>query len=260
MNNYQTIILSKTTATDKAPSVLRAYAVTADSLKQAYADAQAANADIPTDRLRVYPFCTPTDGNAQLAAAAYALYTYEKWERRNNNAVMESFKRSAADRNELVSIAALSINETFAANPTANMYDIQTAAFKAIANFQKKRDRNSEKEYHPDWQNCNLDPIVAKATFPMLDRLVRKAVETADLTDNQKQVLTMCMRGISAADIAEQANISRKNVYKTLYRVYNRILDRMGELDPTHRIMTHCGYTAADIENMQTILRKRIKA
>lgn len=253
---YQICVLNKATETAKAtvkhtatidaPDIITATAQAEDSYDRA--------------SFRVYPYCTAQDGEGQLALAQHTLRSVEHWERRNDNAVMEPFKRTAEDREDFIMTACVTFAAIFAENPSADMHTLKTAAFSAIRAEQARRDRNSEREYLPGWSACNVTPRTAKATFPTLDRLTRKAVETADMTENQARVLNMAYQdGQSAQGIADALNIKRATVYQTLYRAYYKVLARMVELDRDLRAFTEAGYTAEDIDEIQAILRKRAR-
>lgn len=253
---YQICVLNKDTETTKA-SVKLTELVKADTIAHATEQAKG-KYDIAS--FRVYPFCTADDGEGQLALAEHTLRSVEHWERRNDNAVLEPFKRTKEDREDFVMVACLAFATIFAENPTADMHTLKTSAFSAIRAEQARRDRNSEREYMPGWIGCNISPRTAKATFPELDKLTRKAVETAEMTDNQKAVLNMSFRdGMSAQDIADELGIKRATVYQSLYRAYYKVLAQMVELDKNLRTFTEAGYTAEDIDEMQTILRKRAR-
>lgn len=259
---YQICILNKATETTKA-TVRHTFITEANNITEATKQAEdkyARKAKIFNDQIRVYPYCTAQDGEGQLALAQHTLRSVENWERRNDNAVLEPFKRTAEDREDYIMTACVAFAVIFAENPSADMHTLKTAAFSAIRAEQAKRDRNSEREYLPGWSVCNITPRTAKATFPALDRLTRKAVETADMTENQARVLNMAYQdGQSAQDIADALNIKRATVYQTLYRAYFKVLARMVELDRDLRAFTEAGYTAEDIDEMQTILRKRAR-
>lgn len=253
---YQICVLNKATE-NKQATVKHTALVEADNITQATAQAEQTNnrADF-----RVYPYCTPTDGEGQLALAQHTLRSVENWERRNDNAVLEPFKRTQEDREDYIMCACVAFAAMFAENPSVTMHELKTSAFSAIRAEQAKRDRNSEREYMPGWSVCNITPRTAKATFPALDRLTRKAVETAEMTENQARVLNMAYQdGQGAQDIADALNIKRATVYQTLYRAYFKVLARMVELDSNLRAFTEAGYTAEDIDEMQTILRKRAR-
>lgn len=253
---YQICVLNKATETTKA-TVNHTALVEADNIMQATAQAEGKH-DRAT--FRVYPYCTAQDGEGQLALAQHTLRSVENWERRNDNAVMEPFKRTAEDREDYIMCACVAFASIFADNPSADMHTLKTAAFSAIRAEQAKRDRNSEREYMPGWGACNITPRTAKATFPALDRLTRQAVETADMTDTQARILNMSyMDGQSAQDIANALDIGRTAVYRALYRAYYKILLRMIEIDTDLRTFTEAGYTAEDIDEIANLLHKRAK-
>lgn len=253
---YQICVLNRATETTKA-TVNHTALVEADNIMQATAQAEGKH-DRAT--FRVYPYCTAQDGEGQLALAQHTLRSVENWERRNDNAVMEPFKRTAEDREDYIMCACVAFASIFADNPSADMHTLKTAAFSAIRAEQAKRDRNSEREYMPGWGACNITPRTAKATFPALDRLTRQAVETADMTDTQARILNMSyMDGQSAQDIADALDIGRTAVYRALYRAYYKILLRMIEIDSDLRTFTEAGYTAEDIDEIVNLLHKRAK-
>lgn len=253
---YQICLLDK--ATENKQATVKATAIMeADTLAQATAQAEGKYTQAS---IRVYPYCTPTDGEGQLALARHTLRSVEHWERRNDNACMEPFRRTPEDREDFIMCACVTFAAIFAENPSADMHTLKTAAFSAIRAEQARRQRNSEREYLPGWSACNITPRTAKATFPALDRLVRKAIETADYTDSQKQVLNMAYSdGMSASDISEALSISRPAVYRALYRAYYKTLLQMVELDENLQTFKEAGYTAEDIDEVTAILYKRAK-
>lgn len=253
---YQVCYLNRATegkqATVKATALLEA-----NDIKQATAQAESKH-----DRasFRVYPYCTAQDGEGQLTLARHTLRSVENWERRNDNACMNPFNRTEEDREDYIMCACVTFAAIFADNPAADMHTLKTAAFSAIRAEQVKRARNSEREYLPGWGACNITPRTAKATFPALDRLLRKAIESADMTETQAQILNMSyMDGMTAQDIATALNIGRTAVYRALYRAYYKILLRMIDLDTDLRAFIEAGYTPEDIDEVEAILRKRAK-
>lgn len=253
---YQICVLNKATESKKA-TVKHTALVEADNIIKA---TEQAEGKYDRASFRVYPYCTPQDGEGQLALARYTLRSVENWERRNNNAVLEPFRRTAEDREDYIMCACVAFAVIFADNPSADMHTLKTAAFSAIRAEQAKRDRNSEREYLPGWSVCNITPRTAKATFPALDRLVRRAVEEVELTDAQARILNMSYNdGQTAQDIADALNIGRTAVYRALYRAYYKILLRMVEIDSNLHTFTEAGYTAEDIDEVMNIMHKRAK-
>lgn len=251
---YQICILNKATR-DNPATVNQTALVRASSMTEASRIAERTH---KRSTFRVYPYCTAQDGEGQMELARYALYSFEKWERQFNASAMNEYSRNEYDREDLIATAYLAINVLFAENPSADMHTLKTAVFSAIATEQRRNQRRAEREFNPDFIACNIAPRTAKATFPALDRLTRKAVETADMTEKQMQVLNMAYQdGQGAQDIANELNISRACVYRSLYRAYYKVLAQMVELDRDLRAFTEAGYTAEDIDEMQTILRKR---
>ena len=253
---YQVCVLNKAIDKEK-PVVKSTKIIKAKDIVQATEQAEQSH-DRAT--FRVYPYCTAQDGEGQLALARHTLKSVENWERRNDNAALEPYKRTREDREDFIMCACVTFAAIFAENPSADMHTLKTAAFSAIRAEQARRSRNSEREYLPGWNMCNITPQTAKATFPALDTLTRKAVETADITGNQARVLNMAYQdGKSAQDIADALNIKRATVYQTLYRAYFKVLARMVELDSNLNIFTGAGYTGEDIDEILAILRKRAR-
>lgn len=254
---YQICVLDKASKSTPQATVRHTTLVEADNIMQA-----TAHATDKHDRasIRVYPYCTPQDGAAQLELARHTLKSVENWERRNNNAALEPYRRSAEDREDYIMIACVAISAIFATDPYADMHTLKTAAFAAIRREQTKHSRRREIEYLPGWSACNMTPPGARATYPALCRLVRRAIEAADMTDNQARVLNMAYQdGQGAQDIADALGITRATVYQTLYRAYCKVLAQMVELDRDLRAAGEAGITAEDIDVMQAILRRRAR-
>lgn len=211
-----------------------------------------------TATFRILPYATATDGEGQLALARYAFRTFEKWETRNEYAVLNPTHRTPEEREDLTATACLSIVDSLSKNPAVDMFTLSKVAFSAIATEQKRKDRNSEREYHPDWKQDNLKPLLIKSTFPALDRLIRKAVETADLTEGQKAYFNMVYtERMEISAIAESENINKRRVYKNLYKAYYKILETAVSLDPDLRTFRKAGYTPADVAETVEKFRKR---
>lgn len=205
--------------------------------------------------VRVYPYATADNAAAVMELAAYALRSFEKWERRNNFAVMNPVNRTEEERQDFKQSAALAILETLNANAAATMFDCSTAAFDAIAAIQKAYERKAEREYNPDWITCNITPKKAKATFPELDRLVKKAIAAADLTDNQTAVLYAVYGGNTAADYAAANGISKQSAYKAVNAAYCKIVAAMVELDKGE--LAAAGFTAAELAEKLAELKRK---
>lgn len=265
---YQICYLNKDTTENGKTTLTLANTdlLTAADLRTAYATANATlpaddDADDDTDTtLRIYPYATPTDGESIMELSRRVVREYEKWELRNNNAVLEPARRTAEDREDLTSVASLAIVSVFAERPAVDMFTLSRLAFSAVATEQKRRDRNSEREYHPDYHADPLKVLVVKATCPALDRLLRKAVETADLTESQMDILTLSYADrTSAQDIADMRGVTRAAVYKTLYKAYYKVLEKAVEIDTDLRTFRKAGYTAEDVEEVLATLKKRTR-
>lgn len=245
--------------------------ITADNLAHAYTTAHAtptlAHADII-----IYPFCTVADGEGQLALASYTLKAFEKWERRNNYAVENPDKRSIWDREEYTQDAAMVILATLKDNPSATMHECKSNAFTYISKQQKAKERKSEREYMPGLGACNITPKKIKSVYPLLDRLMIKAVESADMTSGQMETLLAVYHdrktpteiakeqmpvGLSAEDYKRQLETKRRTVYKTLAKAYYKLLLRMVELDKGD--FEKSGFTADDIGEAFATLAKQAR-
>ena len=249
---YQICIMGKDTNGNNAVKATRQ--INASDLPTAYtlalADPDNANAD-----LRIYPFCTLADGEGQLELARVTLASFEKWERCNNFACMNPIKRSAWDREDYTQDAVVAIIQTLVNNPSATMFECKSSAFTYLSTIQKRHDRKSDCEYLPGWGACNITPRTAKATFPTLDRLMYKAVESADLTEAQMEALNAIADGYNVSEYARgkaekegrRVETVRALMYRTVRAAYHKILLRMVELD-TEGAFAKAGFTADDID------------
>lgn len=230
--------------------------VNADTLKDAV---QYANDKYSRENVRVYPFCTKTDGESQLRLAENALTSFEKWERRNENAALNPYRRNEQDREDYIILACLAINSTLEENAAATMHTLKTAAFKAIANEQKSLERKAEREYNPNFIMCNIEPRKVRPTFPELDRLFKNAAENAALTDKQMTAISFLMDGLSIAAIAEHMDVSRNAAAQNVYSAQYKIFAAAVALDHDLSIFAKAGYTKADIDDTAATLAKRAR-
>lgn len=253
---YQICILNKATKKDRV-TVKHTLLVEANSMPEA---SKIAGQACDRSSFRVYPYCTPTDGESQIELARYAFYSYEKFERRISSSVMNSYSRNQYDREDCISIACLEIASIFAETPSADMYTLEKAAFSAIAREEQSKQRRAAREYNPDFIMHSISPRIAKATFPALDRLTRKAVETADLTEKQMLVIDLAYYGgMSLNDIADHMGITKAAAALSVNRAKEKVLAQMVELDSDLHTFTEAGITAEDINEIHTILRKRAR-
>lgn len=252
---YQICIFGNTANDERA--VIHTENIDAPSIKDATETAviRYNKADI-----RVYPYCSKTDGEGQLELARHTLASVENWERRNNNAVLNPQRRNMWEREDMIMLACVVINAMLDENPDTTMFDLKTAAFSAICAEQKRKDRNSEREYLPGWSTCNVTPREARATCPKLDNVIREAIKTADMTDGQMSALIMSYQdNLSALEIAEQTGTKRATVYQSLYRAYYKVLCKALEIDGNFDAFTAAGYTPDDVTETLDILRKRAR-
>lgn len=259
---YQIVYLNKET-TEEGKTIFtvdRTDLLEAVDLRSAYATIDPTATEETATTFRIIPYATATDGEGQLALARHTFRTFEKWETRNEFAVMNPTRRTPQEQEDLTAVACLSIVEGLSKNPAVDMFTLSKVAFSAIRTEQARKDRNSEREYHPDWRQDNLKPVFIKSTFPELDHLVRKAVDTADLTEGQKAFFDMvyCER-MDVAAVAETANVSRHTVYKNLWKGYLKIIDTAVALDPDLQTFRNAGYTAEDIADVRETLKKRTR-
>lgn len=254
MKQYQVNIINQNA--DGETVVTAVETLSADNIKSATEKAAAVHG---RENIRVYPLATITDGESVLTLARYTLASVERWERRNEHAVLEPYKRTQEDKEDFIQIAALAIWEVLAENPDTPMFFAKRAAFTAIATEKKRRQRNSEREYMPGWAGCNIAPRAARPTVPEMDTLVRKAMAAADFTDTQAAIFNRFFDGMSAADIADELGIKRATVYTHLKRAEYKLLQAMDALDPGHTIFDAAGYSDSDIGGTLDALSKRAK-
>lgn len=257
---YQICVLSKT-ANDETV-VTHTENVFADTI--AGAMEQAAMKGYNLEDVRVYPYCTPTDGESQLALAKYTLASVENWERRKNRYVLDPQERTNWDREDMIMAACIAILAVFEKDPHANMHELKTTAFATIRAEKERFARISSHEFTPSWaQNwivCNVVPRYPRSNCPQLDELIRKAVDTADMTSGQMRVLLMSYRDEKTAyEIAVTLGIQRATVYQSLYRAYYKVLSRALEIDPDMSAFTAAGYTVEDIAETLATLRRRAR-
>jgi len=253
---YQVCTVKHDSETNK--TIVTATAIIeAETIKKATEQAEAIHTRAS---IRVYPYRTPEDGNAQLALAQHTLHSVENWERRNDNAVLEPFHRTPEDREDFVMLACLTFATIFAENPAADMHTLKTAAFSAIRAEQAKRHRHSDDEYDPNWSVMNRQPTIATATYPALARLIRKATEQSELTEKQMQALTYVYgNGTSIENTADILNVTKRAIAQSLYSAQYKVLCKALEIDTDMQAFTDAGYTAEDIDETLTLLRKRAR-
>lgn len=243
MKQYQVNIVAKA---DNGESIVTvAETLAAENISDAWKQASAAHGG--ADKVRIYPHASLFDGDSVMELARYTLASVERWERCNDHAALEPDKRTPEDKEDFIQTAALAIWEVLVENPDAPMYEVKKNAFAAIRREQQRRVRNSEREYLPGWSSCNIAPRRVRATTPELDRLVREAIAAADMTETQAAIFDRFFDGMTAADIAETLNISRRAVYRSLDRAKYKVLAAMDTLDPRRAAFAAAGYSDSDI-------------
>lgn len=229
--------------------------IKAETIKEAYETAHTMN---PETLVAVYPLVTLDNPDSIMAMAETALASVENWERRNNYAVLNPINRNQWDREDYVSIATIAIIATLTDDPGATMHTVKTTAFTAIRAEQGRNERKSEREYNPGWTVCNVQPREPRSSCPELDKLIREAIHSADLTGAQTELFALSYdNGMSAADIADITGKSRAAVYRGLYRAYYKILAMAIDIDATGDTFRRAGYTTDDITETLATLKKR---
>lgn len=216
----------------------------------------------PETLTRCYPLVTMEDPETIVTFGKWALGCYENWERGNENAALNPIRRTREEREDLRSIAMIAVLETLQKSPAAPMYTVHNAAWDAIALNQYHYNRISERVYNPDFLFCNMVPRYPRPTFPPLDRLMDRAIEIADLTDNQRAIFTMFYNErLTPSEIARETGkgeteTARRKVYNALYRSYYHVLQAAVQLD-CEGIFARAGITSDDIAETLEKLKRR---
>ena len=255
LNMYQVCHIS---GKGKDKTATAARTIEAESLADAY------TATMETDGGKdflVYPLATLTDGESVYRLAAYACKQFNKWEMRNNNAVMSVLNRSTWDKEDERQDAAAGIVATLADDENATMYAAFLAAYNKLAAGRDGLFRKSEVEYNPGAMFCN--PFIerkARATFPALAALIAKATEAAGLTDKQAETLDMYESGTTCAAALELLEITKRAYYCNLYAAFYKVLAKAAEMDgeaaPT---FAAAGIDKADLADALAAYAKRAR-
>ena len=127
LNMYQVCFIS---GKGKDKTATAGHTVQAETLADAYA------ATLETDNGKdfiVYPLATLADGGSVYALADYTCKQFNKWEMRNNNAVMSVLNRSTWDKEDERQDAAAAIVATLTDDCNATMYTAFLAAYNKLA-------------------------------------------------------------------------------------------------------------------------------
>lgn len=209
----------------------------------------------------VYPLATLADGETVYTLADYARRQFNKWELRNNNAVMSALNRSTWDKEDERQDAAAAIVATLTDDENATMYTAFLAAYNKLAAGRDNLFRKSEAEYNPGAMFCNpFTERKARATFPRLAALIARATEAAGLTDKQAEVLEMYESGTTCAAALELLEISKRSYYQNLYTAMYKTLKTAAEMDGEHApTFTAAGIDRSDISDALAAYAKRAR-
>lgn len=230
--------------------------ITADNIVDAYT-ATEESATTAADYI-IYPFAAADNGESIYTLADYVCKQHYKWELRNNAAALPALKKSLHDKEDERQTAAAAIVAALADNAD-NMYIVFNTAYNALAAMRDNLYRISEVEYNPSAAFCN--PFIKKelkATYPQLCRLIKKATETAELTEAQMQVLNMYESNTTCAAACTLLNITKRAYYKHLYKAFYKVLAAAVELDKSG-IFAAAGITAEDTAAALATYEKRAK-
>lgn len=214
------------TTTTTTTTVTIIGAINAANINDAYSAAMTAQPE-RAKNIRVYPLAEPRHGESINDLARHVVRSYEHWERRNEFACENPRKRTDDQRDDLRQTAALAIIETLSTAPDAPMYTVARAATVAIQTYQKRLDRLSERsvEFNPDWTSGVLADKPIRATYPELDRLLSRAIESAHLTERQMAIASMAyMDGFNISAIADMLQRKRMTISNTLYAAQYKIM------------------------------------
>lgn len=239
---YQIVKLAKAETGKKTRIATVVAEIESESLKAAYATIADDKGKVDAD-MRIYPLATPTDGDSVYSLADYALYSYEKWERRNEHACENPRKRKPEDREDYRQDGAVAILAKFAEDAKTNMHECKKSAFSEIAKKQKRHERNSEREYNPNFASCNGRVRAIADTFPELSLLVKKSIKAAKLTEEQMTAVEAIEQGYNIAEYARmiaerdgrKAETVRRLLYTTAKAANKKILETMLALDNVTR-------------------------
>lgn len=217
----------------------------------------------PDRKIAVLAVVTDVDGWARLATQT--LRRYERWERRNNFAVMNPWKRSDTDRADLIQEAIADAIAKHGLTPECNMWTVADVMMDTFRRVAQAHTRISEAVYLPGWSICNLETPEPRPTYPELDALVRRAMRIASLTAEQMEVLEYRCEGKTFQDIADLRGVSNKAVQFAYKKALYNVLSAMTDIDPDFSIITdpdgnggNDGITADDIaEAFEKLMRAK---
>lgn len=189
--------------------------------------------------------------------AGAVMRSFERWELRNNFACENPRKRTPEQREDyiqdIVEITLCGLMDG------QDLRTIATDARKHLQRSQKAMDRNSEREYNPGWSACNVTPREPKNSYSAMARLLRTAMETAELTTIQRrraeEYIPLLESGISMRDIADRYGRSIGAVHGMIYAILYRYAEQFPALD--NGALASYGITPDDMQDVLSRLRKK---
>lgn len=206
-----------------------------------------------------YPDVTmETVGTPAVYDFAEAIFrSFEHWELRNNFACENPRKRTPEQKGDYVQdIAEITLRGLMDGH---DLRTIAIAARKHLQRAQKAMDRNTERVYNPGWSACNVTPRTPRNSYPAMARMLRAAMETAELTTIQykraEEYIPLLESGISMRDIAERYGRSVGAVHRMIYAILYRYAERFPVID--NGALASYGITADDMQDVLAQLRKK---
>lgn len=257
LNSYQVCIVA---ADESGKTVCTATEnITAESMIDAYETALEKYGD--NDSIRVYPLVNPADAESVYRFAEYARKQDKKWRIANDAAAVAAFNETPEDAADALQNAALAVLAVLAENPAADMFTVYRAAAALLKAERAKLYRISETEYNPAWAFHN--PFISRRnlqTMPRLASLIRRAIDAADLTEKQAEIISEYGKGITAAAIMERHSITKRAYYCTYYAAVYKVLKTAADMDgETFPTFTAYGITAADVTDALNTYAKRAR-
>ena len=189
--------------------------------------------------------------------AGAILRSYERWELRNNYACENPRKRTPEQREDYIQdVVEITLRGLMDGH---DLRTIATDARKAIRREQSRMERNSERIYNPGWSACNVTPREPKNSYPAMARLLRTAMETAELTTIQRrraeEYIPLMESGVSFCNIAERVGKDEKAVRKMCYVILYKYAEQFPALD--NGALASYGITPDDMQDALAKLHKK---
>lgn len=108
---------------------------------------------------------------------------------------------------------------------------LEVVAFRRMTNYCRHNNRIAiESDIDPNLQRDSIKPMHSYATDIVYNEAIRQAVKKANLTANERTVLTLWAdRKWSERQIAEYVGVTKNAIHKSKQRAVNRILKAMIE-------------------------------